>query len=190
MWFIDLSTWIFRSLNAFPEPILHFMLILSILINLSFTLGVTYKGLTQSESLSGIQAFQKYAASRLKQSDCEAIIRELTLCMKTEKPYLTPSLSVDDLARKLKIPARHLSQAIHTCLNQNFYDFINSYRIEESKKYIRDESYSNQTLLAIAYDAGFNSKSVFNAAFKKNTGLTPKEYKQRSDRNMGYSQEC
>ena len=67
---------------------------------------------------------------------------------------------------------------MHSTLNQNFYDFINTHRIEEIKKRMNDSKFQNLTLLALAYDVGFNSKSVFNAAFKKHTGMTPKEYKR------------
>ena len=79
--------------------------------------------------------------------------------MENEKSYLAPSLSVEDLSRKLNIPARNLSQALHSGLNKNFYDFVNSYRIDEIKKRIQDAQYQNLTLFAIALDAGFNSKS-------------------------------
>jgi AraC-like DNA-binding protein len=100
--------------------------------------------------------------------------------MKTEKPYLTPSLSVEELARRLNVAPKNLSQAIHVSLRQSFYDLINAQRIEEAKARLRDERYQNHTLLAIAYDVGFNSKSVFNAAFKKHTGMPPKEFRQNA----------
>jgi AraC-like DNA-binding protein len=179
MWFLDLVAWILRTSQALPGWILYWMFIFSLLINLTFTLAITYKGLVQSATFSGIQALPKYAASRLKFSDCEAIVQKLTSYMKKEKPYLTSSLSVNNLTKKLNLPAKHLSQAIHSCLNQNFYDLINAYRIAEAKERLDDERFNNQTLLSIAYDLGFNSKSVFNAAFKKHTGMTPKEYKRR-----------
>jgi AraC-like DNA-binding protein len=155
------------------------MSITSLFINLAFTLMVTYKGLAQSGSFSGIQGVPKYAGSRLTQADSEAIVQKLTSFMESEKPYLSLSASIEDLSDQLCLPARNLSQVIHTHFQQNFYDFINSYRIEEIKKRICEERYRNYTLVAIAYDAGFNSKSVFNAAFKKHTGMTPKEYKRK-----------
>ena len=58
-----------------------------------------------------------------------------------KSPYLAASLSVEDLSRKLNIPARNLSQALHSGLNKNFYDFVNSYRIDEVKKRIQDAQY-------------------------------------------------
>lgn len=179
MWFLDFLDWLFYISHASSQFVSYWMLISSLLINLIFTLIVTYKGLAQSSSFSGIQAPPKYAASRLDLSDCEKIIKKLTILVNKEKPYLTSSLSIEDLSKKLKIPVKNLSQAMHTCLNQNFYDFINTHRIEEIKKRILNNSFQNLTILALAYDVGFNSKSVFNAAFKKHTGMTPKEYKRQ-----------
>jgi AraC-like DNA-binding protein len=179
MWSLDLLSWSLGSLQIILPASQHWMFFSSLLINLTFTIAVTYKGLLQSKSFSGIREPRKYASSRLKLSECEEIVRTLTDYMKSEKPYLMPSLSVDDLTKKINIPARNLSQALRTCLNKNFYDLINDYRIEEVKQLIADKSYQNQTFLALAYTAGFNSKSVFNAAFKKYTGMTPREYKNK-----------
>jgi AraC-like DNA-binding protein len=177
-WCIDISSILLESYGIYSHNSLRFLILISLFIKLLVTLALSYKGLMQSESFSGIRGLPKYATSRLKSSDYDSIVEKLIACMKMEKPYLMPSLTIEDLSKKLNFPARHLSQAIHSRLNQNFQDFINSYRIEESKKYIHDESYSNRTLLAVAYDAGFNSKSVFNASFRKLTGMTPKEYKR------------
>jgi AraC-like DNA-binding protein len=179
MWLLDLLNWILGIYNMSSPAVSYGMFTASMFINLTFTLIVTYKGLAQSVSFSGIQGPPKYAASRLKPSDCEDIVRKLTACMENEKSYLAPSLSVEDLSRKLNIPARNLSQALHSGLNKNFYDFVNSYRIDEIKKRIQDAQYQNLTLFAIALEAGFNSKSVFNEAFKKHSGITPKAYKRR-----------
>ena len=184
MWFMDFLNWTLYIFNSSFQFISYWLLFSSLLINLTFTLIVTYKGLAQSVSFSGIQVPPKYAASKLKQSDCDEIIRRLSDYVKKEKPYLIPSLSVEDLSDKLVIPVKNLSQAINTCLKQNFYDFINSHRVEEMKKRICDERFQNLTLLALAYESGFNSKSVFNTAFKKHTGMTPKEYKLQHLHNI------
>jgi AraC-like DNA-binding protein len=179
MWFIDLTNWILRLVQAVPGSIHAGLFNVSLLINLFFTLMITYKGLSQSRSFSGIQESPKYASSNLKPADCQAIIRKLNVYMKNEKPYLNPSLTVNELSKKLKTQPKYLSQAINTCLNQNFYDMVNSWRINELKERLKDEQYKNYTLLYLSYEVGFNSKSVFNAAFKKFTGTTPKLYKQQ-----------
>lgn len=179
MWLLDVLNWISSIPSVSLPTASYWTFISSLLVNLAFTLVITYNGLAQSGKFSGIQGLPKYAASRLKPSDCDVIVKKLTELMETDRPYLVQSLSVEDLSEKLNVPVRNLSQAIHTFFNQNFYDFINSYRIDEIKRRINDERYRDLTLLAIAYDSGFNTKSVFNAAFKKHTGMTPREYKRQ-----------
>ncbi len=90
--------------------------------------------------------------------------------------YLEPELSLSDVATKLKTNTSILSAAINQNFNKNFNDFVNEYRVEEFKRLIILPESKNLTLLAVAYDSGFNSKTTFNRAFKKFTGLSPKEY--------------
>ena len=120
----------------------------------------------------------KYETSSFKQSELIQIKEKLIQLMATQKPYLNPSLSLSDLAKKLSVPHRELSQVINESFNQNFYDFINKYRIAECKRLMNNSSDQKKTIIEIAYEVGFNSKSTFNKAFKKHTGLTPKEFKK------------
>jgi YesN/AraC family two-component response regulator len=99
--------------------------------------------------------------------------------MTEKKPYLQEELTLQDLADEISISTHHLSMILNIHLKQNFYNFINSYRVEDVKAKLIQPLYKNQTILSIAYSAGFNSKSTFNTMFKKFTGKTPKEY--RSD---------
>jgi AraC-like DNA-binding protein len=177
MWLIDMSGWL---LDVFHYPwggLRSLMTFTSVLINLAFALSVTFLGISHSGYLSGIEGSPRYASSRLKTSDCKAIVDRLTSLMEKEKPYLTPSISLKDLARKLKVPARQLSQSIHSCLQCNFYDLINRYRIDEAKRRIGETSSPQPSILAVGYDVGFNSKSVFNTSFKKHVGMTPREFR-------------
>ena len=98
--------------------------------------------------------------------------------MKTTKGFLNPELTVKDMAEELDIPARYVSQIINQYARQNFYDFVNSYRIEEAKRLFAETSRDKKTVLEILYQAGFNTKSAFNAAFKKHTGMTPTSYRR------------
>jgi len=100
--------------------------------------------------------------------------------MDDEKPYLDPFLNIKMLKKKLSIQAHQLSQVINTSFSKNFFDFINSYRVEESKKLLTKYSPQEKTILEILYDCGYNSKSVFNTAFKKHTGLTPTQYREKA----------
>jgi AraC-like DNA-binding protein len=98
--------------------------------------------------------------------------------MASEKPYLDPNLSLPQLANDSGIPSHYLSQIINETFGLNFFDFINQYRVEEVKTKIVDPKFDSYSLLGIAFECGFNSKSAFNRIFKKSTGLTPREYKR------------
>jgi AraC-like DNA-binding protein len=102
--------------------------------------------------------------------------------MQSEKPYLEPELSLDELALQLSIKPRVLSQAINDILQQNFFDFINRYRIEEARRLLTNPADKKITVLEVLYKVGFNSKSSFNTLFKKYTGLTPTEFRNKQTR--------
>jgi len=102
--------------------------------------------------------------------------QELLEFMRTEKPYLEPSLSLPMLAEKLDTKAHLLSKIINTKAACNFFDFVNLFRIDEFKSELQKPDNKNYTLLSIAYECGFNSKTAFNRVFKNHTGITPSEY--------------
>jgi AraC-like DNA-binding protein len=97
--------------------------------------------------------------------------------MENEKPFLDSELTLVKLAAMMDISLHQLSYLINTGFNENFYQFVNRYRIEEAKKLILDKKMSHLNFQGIAFEVGFNSKSVFNSTFKKCTGQTPSEYK-------------
>ena len=106
----------------------------------------------------------------------------LIALMENEKPYLDTQLNLFKLAELHGSTVHELSSLINKGFNENFNQFINRYRVEESKKLLVSEQHQNLSMLGIAYEAGFNSKTVFNATFKKMVGKTPTEYrKTRSD---------
>lgn len=121
----------------------------------------------------------KYAGTSLKETDINQYVSKLTHFMATEKPYLDANISLPELANKLEIPSHHLSRVINEQFGANFFDFINRYRIEEVKARIGNTEYENLSLLGIAFDSGFNTKSAFNRVFKKMTGFTPSEYRDQ-----------
>ncbi|NJK95779.1 MAG: AraC family transcriptional regulator [Bacteroidales bacterium] len=96
--------------------------------------------------------------------------------MNDKKPYLEPKLTLNALAAELNISVNYLSQLINQYQGKNFYDFVNGFRIEEFKSRVLSPKNQHLTILALAFDSGFNSKSSFNLAFKKHTGLTPSEF--------------
>lgn len=121
----------------------------------------------------------KYAGIFIKDADIEQYVIKLRHFMTAEKPYLDSNISLPELANMLDIPSHHLSRIINEQFGANFFDFINQYRIEEVKARIGNPEYQNLSLLGIAFDSGFNTKSAFNRVFKKMTGFTPSEYRKQ-----------
>jgi len=131
---------------------------------------------SMGEKLPDKSEQKKYARSGLKKKDIVRYIRMLKEYMENEKPYRNRELTIFDLSEQLQIPRHFLSEVINEHLNKNFYTLVNEYRIEEVKDRMGDPAYKHLTILAIAYDAGFNSKSSFNTIFKQKTGQTPSEF--------------
>ncbi len=123
----------------------------------------------------------KYQKSGLTEESSGNLHRELKRVMSEEALYKQSGLSIDDLASKLGVHPNHLSQVINQKEQKNFYDFVNTYRIEEFKRLIALQKNRQFTLLSLAYDCGFSSKTSFNRCFKKATGQTPSEYTSRSE---------
>jgi AraC-like DNA-binding protein len=92
------------------------------------------------------------------------------------KPYTNPKLTLIELSSRLKLQPHVVSKIINNGFGKNFFDFVNTYRIEEFKRRVEDAHYKNYTLLGIAFDVGFNSKTAFNRSFKKITSQTPSSF--------------
>jgi AraC-like DNA-binding protein len=116
----------------------------------------------------------------LSDENLEKIKIELLVLMEKEKPFLDSEISLVKLAKKINISAHLLSYVINNGCNENFFQFINGYRIKEAQKLILDSNMNHLSLLGIGFEVGFNSKTVFNTTFKKITGKTPSEFKKRS----------
>jgi AraC-like DNA-binding protein len=132
-----------------------------------------------NEPMAVEPASSKYVRSGLGEEQMEQLYKQLINCMKRDKPYLNPEINIFELAGLLQVKKHHLSQVINEKAGMNFFDFLNSFRVEEIKQNLLKGSSSNLTLLGIALDSGFNSKATFNSAFKKLTGITPSDF-QRS----------
>ena len=94
-----------------------------------------------------------------------------------EEPFLDPDITLSALASNLDISANYLSQVINEELGKNFYEFINTLRVEKAKRMLQAPESRDEKILSIAFNVGFNSKSAFNASFKKLTGVTPRDYR-------------
>lgn len=119
---------------------------------------------------------KKYQRSGLKKKDATDLVNKIRKYMVIEKPYLDRELNIYDLSNQLKISRHTLSEVINEHMGMNFYNLVNEYRVNEVKERLKNEEFRQLTILAIAYDSGFNSKSSFNTIFKEKTGKTPSEY--------------
>ena len=118
-----------------------------------------------------------YANYGLKGLEVERLSERLREYMEQKRPYLNPILSLKDLAEAMDTYPHYVTQVLNTVFNQSFYDFVNQYRIEEAERQLTNPSNAKLTILAIAYDCGFNSKATFNRVFKEKKGITPTEHK-------------
>lgn len=118
----------------------------------------------------------KYRKSGLQDEEGEELLQKILDYMKTYKPFLQNEINLQELALEMGISKHFLSQVLNERLGQNFYTFINNYRVAEAKKLLVDPSMSNYNILVIAMEAGFNSKATFNSVFKKFSGMTPSSY--------------
>ncbi|HEX8072708.1 MAG TPA: helix-turn-helix domain-containing protein [Pyrinomonadaceae bacterium] len=153
----------------------------------AFVYALAYVGLRKPEALTGASESpppaRKYEKSNLTPERSERYVEKLLRFMETEKPYTDSALTLQKLAAQLSIPERHLSRIINERLKRNFADFVNSYRVEEAKRRLVDLSQRHYSVLAIAEEVGFNSKSSFNLVFKKHTNMTPSEFRKAAAAN-------
>ncbi|MDO6427680.1 helix-turn-helix transcriptional regulator [Thalassotalea sp. 1_MG-2023] len=123
---------------------------------------------------------KKYQRSSLNSELAETLCQSTLKFMEREKPYLNNELSLSSLAEALDLSPHNLSQIINQETNKNFFEFINSYRVQFAKQLLLN---CNDTVLKIAMDSGFNSKTTFYNAFKKDTSMSPSEYRQRNKKS-------
>lgn len=132
------------------------------------------KTIIENESYKNSQI--KYARSGVGDKEINLIHEKLQSLIASEKLYTNPELTLRELAAKLDIHPNILSQVINSKEGQNFFDYINQLRIDEFKRLIKISKNEEYTLLALAFECGFNSKTSFNRNFKKITGYSPTEF--------------
>jgi AraC-like DNA-binding protein len=123
---------------------------------------------------------EKYIKSGLKDDQAQAYLEKLIRFVEEKKPYLDRDLSIQNLSEMTEIPRHHITQVLNEKHGKNFFTFINEYRVREVISKFGIPKNNNFTILAIAYDSGFNSKTTFNSIFKSQTGMTPSEYRENA----------
>jgi len=122
---------------------------------------------------------KKYEKSLLTTKQAKIYKKKLLQIMTQKKPYLDNDITLVSLSEITNIPQKELSQVINQEFDINFSHFINRYRVEEAKKLLSNSlKNKNLSILDIAFNVGFNSKSSFNMVFKNHTRLTPSAYKK------------
>jgi AraC-like DNA-binding protein len=133
---------------------------------------------TASARTSASDTSSRYQKSGLDSEKAKIQVEKLQRLMGERKPHTDPDLTLLQLAGQMSVSPHNLSEIINTRLNMSFHDFVNGYRVAEAKILLADNELADQTILAIAFESGFRSKSTFNKIFKKFTGTTPSFFRQ------------
>jgi len=165
------------NLKTFPDPYQFALNMVSlVLITISLTL-LFYPKLLYGLNSSVRDTHDKYSYSNLSEKEKERILSDwMTFIHGEKKPFLDPKLSLRHVAQLLHTNPQRLSQVINEKSGKSFNDFINSKRVDEAIKILASEELTRLTIEGIALKSGFHSKSPFYKAFKKRTGLTPRQY--------------
>ena len=196
------SLMLFPLILRFPHQV-NLLMLMNMCIATPYIYLATLKGITQQtlwqtkpginkeklekeiheaeeiEMVAGNSEKSKVQKSILNDNKVDVIITKVRAAMELEKLYQESELTLQEVSDKIQFPSYQVSQAINEGMKKNFYDLINSYRVEEAKRLLHNPSKRNFTILSVGFEAGFNSKTTFNTVFKKFTGLTPTEFRDQ-----------
>ena len=176
----------------FHEDIMATLTSVMLLVTLSFSIWILFQVLRKPSLFQGIESKLEPSETLIKQMEVEKPsapelvldegakeqIAQLRAHMEKHQPYLVPTLTIEALAEQLDMSVSELSFLINRHMNQHFFDLINEYRINAAAFSLSDPEQKSKTVLDILYEVGFNSKSSFNTAFKKQMLMTPTQYRQ------------
>jgi AraC-like DNA-binding protein len=145
---------------------------------ISFRGYVQPRLLAQKEEVEDDKPKESYQKSGLKRNDAVKYAQTITKLMQVEKLWLNPEVNLKEISQHTGIQQHYITQILNEQLNKNLYTFVNEFRANEVIRLFKEEKYKNWSIIAIAFEAGFNSKSSFNTFFKKFTGKTPSEYRK------------
>lgn len=170
--------WLFEAFlrtffNYFPDQVV-LVLPMGLLV-----LFLAVGGLFQQNIIHGLSSVPLKAIREESKPIDQKLLERVTKKMISEKYYLDPELSLETFAKQLNLPKRQVSECINNGLQLPFIDFVNKHRVEHIKGLMQDEAYQKYSLLGLAFDSGFNSKSTFNRVFKKISGSSPSAYQKK-----------
>ncbi|MTI31606.1 helix-turn-helix domain-containing protein [Xanthovirga aplysinae] len=147
--------------------------------------GLRQTNLTSSEKIEKqehdnlVESISSGLKNKFSSEEAEDIMQELKDLMEKEEPYLNPELTLGNLANRINISKYDLTYLLNNHLGKNFFAFVNEFRLRAVIRKLENSENNHLTIISIAYDCGFNSKSSFNTLFKKQLGLTPSEYRKK-----------
>ncbi|HEY1405502.1 MAG TPA: helix-turn-helix transcriptional regulator, partial [Spirochaetota bacterium] len=127
---------------------------------------------------AAVEAKAKYQNNHLTEEQKKEYLVAILTCMDAQKPYLDPDITIKDLSAMTGITLHNISQVINDLLGKNFFTFMNQYRIQYACALLSDAQ-SEESIISVCFNSGFNSKSVFNAVFKRHAGVTPSEFRKK-----------
>lgn len=159
------------------------VLLITMIATLNYRIKLAYKFQVADKNVLVIEkSKEKYKNYDLNEDEMDKIIAKMNHLFQSQKVYLNADFSLDLLAQEINIPKIKITQALNIKLDSNFYNYLNSYRIEESKRLIEKSKHSNLT--DISFESGFKNKSTFYKNFKLLNGITPKEYQKNIQLNF------
>lgn len=121
---------------------------------------------------------EKYAGSAVDRNESQRILGSIETLFATEQPYLSSRITLIEVAKRLSVAPRTLSQVINENKQTNFSEFVNAYRIEQAKAILADPDSKNKKIATIAFESGFGNVTSFNVEFKSRLGQTPSQYRK------------
>lgn len=187
-----LGIWLVGGLLSMLALALEFVLpvsadVVGALVLLYFLYATAYLAIRQPlgyrppalEAVPEPEPKPRYGDRLLPDAERGAFLARLEACMKNEQPWRSGELKLEELAERLALSAHELSQLINGACGVNFQDYLNGYRVEALKEALHDPARAGHTILDLAMDSGFNSKSALNRVFKAHTGITPGEFRRQ-----------
>jgi AraC-like DNA-binding protein len=158
--------------------IMHMSGLLSGYVACLLIVTLVFFGLRYSLILEGVDYVLSSGSENRSMNLDWRTAKKLSDYMEEKKPYLEHNITIDELSQKMSIPTKTLSLLLNRHFGKNFFEYINSYRVEAAKQML--SSKNAKSIVDIMYESGFSSKSSFNDCFKRIVGVTPREYRKRN----------
>lgn len=146
-------------------------------INLALLIAIFFYSVTFAQALTTTKSVNKKEERPIQNLD--SIINQIMDGVKNQRLFLKSNINVEQFSESIGLPYRDVSFAINRAFGTNFFEFINTYRVEEAKRYLADENFLHMSVMEILLESGFNSKSSFQRFFKRLTGDSPTQYRNK-----------